>query len=268
MKISLITACYNCADVIAYAMDSVLAQSYADLEYIVVDGGSTDGTVERLREYEAKFAGCMRWISERDQGLYDALNKGIRMATGDVVGILNADDFFRHDGVLQEVAAVFGDGVDAVYGDIRFVTGENLDEVVRYYSARRWRPWMLRWGYMPPHPSFYCRRSKFEELGFYKLDYKIAADYELLIRFLWKGALKTRYINDALIDMRPGGMSTRGLKSTLTLNREIVRGNRENGVYTNMLMLCVKYAFKIWELKLLRNFRQKRGACFKRDSCV
>jgi hypothetical protein len=137
-----------------------------------------------------------------------------------------------------------------VYADIRFVTGKKLDEVVRYYSARRWRPWMLRWGYMPPHPTFYCRREKFEELGFYKLDYKIAADYELLIRFLWQGALKTRYINDALIDMRLGGLSTNGISSTITLNREIVRANRENGVYTNMLMLCPKYLFKVWEFVL------------------
>ncbi len=259
MTISLITACYNCADVIAHAMTSVLAQRDADVEYIVVDGGSSDGTASVIREFAPRFGGRMRWVSEPDAGLYDALNKGIRMATGDVVGILNGDDFFRHDGVLAEVAAAFTADVDAVYADIRFVTGANLDEVVRYYSARRWRPWMLRWGYMPPHPTFYCRRAKFDALGFYKLDYRIAADYELLIRFLWKGGLRTRYINDALIDMRPGGMSTRGLKSTLTLNREIVRGNRENGVYTNMLLLCVKYAFKIWELKTLRIFSSGRN---------
>ncbi len=216
----------------------------------MVDGGSSDGTIDLIKEYQPKFNGRMKWISEPDQGLYDALNKGIRMATGDVVGILNADDFFRHEKVLEEVAKSFNDGVDAVYADIRFVKGDNLDEVTRYYSAKRWKPWMLRWGYMPPHPTFYCRREKYEELGFYKLDYKIAADYELLIRFLRKGGLRTKYINDALIDMRLGGLSTNGISSTITLNREIVRGNRENGIYTNMLMLCFKYIFKVWELKL------------------
>ena len=260
MKVSLITACFNSCGVIAHAMDSVLKQSYTDVEYIVIDGGSTDGTVDVIKKYEPKFDGRMRWSSESDKGLYDALNKGIRLATGDVVGILNADDFFCHERVLEEVAECFDENVDAVYGDIRFVKGTNLDEVTRYYSAKRWKPWMFRWGYMPPHPSFYCRREKFDQLGFYKLDYKIAADYELLIRFLWKSGLKTRYINDALVDMRLGGMSTTGLSSTITLNREIVRGNRENGVYTNMLMLCFKYAFKIWELKFLRNFRKKRCA--------
>ncbi|MDD2598640.1 MAG: glycosyltransferase family 2 protein [Kiritimatiellae bacterium] len=256
MRISLITACYNSVDVISHAMDSVLAQSYTDVEYIVVDGGSSDGTVEVIKAYEERFEGRLRWVSEPDQGLYDALNKGIRMATGEVVGILNGDDFFRHGSVLEEVAKSFSDDVDAVYADIRFVKGEKLDQVTRYYSAKRWKPWMLRWGYMPPHPTFYCRREKFEELGFYKLDYQIAADYELLIRFLWKGGLKTRYINDALIDMRLGGLSTNGVASTLTLNREIVRGNRENGVYTNLLMLCLKYFFKVWELKKLRFLRR------------
>ena len=247
MKISLITACFNSEDVISHAMDSVFSQIYADVEYIVVDGGSTDGTVDVIKGYDSKFKGRMRWVSEIDQGFYDALNKGIRMATGDVVGILNADDFFCHDRVLDEVAKSFDDDIDAAYADIRFVKGNNLDEVTRYYSAKCWKPWMLRWGYMPPHPSFYCRREKFAELGFYKLDYKIAADYELLIRFLWKGGLRTRYINDALIDMRLGGLSTNGISSTITLNREIVRGNHENGIYTNMLMLCFKYVFKVWE---------------------
>ncbi|MDA3924629.1 MAG: glycosyltransferase family 2 protein [Kiritimatiellae bacterium] len=259
MKISLITACFNSASVISHAMDTILSQTYNDVEYIVVDGGSTDGTVDVIKEYESKFDGKIRWVSEADQGLYDALNKGIRMATGDVVGILNADDFFRHEKVLEEVAKTFDDDIDAVYADIRFVKGEKLDQVTRYYSAKRWKPWMLRWGYMPPHPTFYCRRAKFDELGFYKLDYKIAADYELLIRFLWKGGLRTRYINDALIDMRLGGMSTTGVDSTITLNREIARGNRENGVYTNMLMLCFKYVFKVWELKQLRFFRKNNG---------
>jgi len=257
MKISIITACFNSAAVISHAMDSILSQTWKDIEYIVVDGGSSDGTVDVIKEYEPKFTGRMRWVSEPDQGLYDALNKGIRMATGDVVGILNADDFFRHDEVLEEVAKSFDDSVDAVYADIRFVKGAQLDQVTRYYSARRWKPWMLRWGYMPPHPTFYCRREKFEQLGYYKLDYKIAADYELLIRFLWKGGLRTAYINDALIDMRLGGMSTNGVSSTITLNREIVRGNRENGVYTNLLMLCPKYLFKIWELKLMQQSRNQ-----------
>ena len=257
MKISLITACFNSVDVISHAMDSILSQSWDDIEYIVIDGGSSDGTLDVIKEYEPTFGGRMRWVSEQDRGFYDALNRGIRMATGDVVGILNADDFFRHEKVLEEVAKSFDDEVDAVYANIRFVKGENLDQVTRYYSARCWKPWMLRWGYMPPHPTFYCRREKFEELGFYKLGYKSAADYELLIRFLWKGGLTTRYINDALIDMRLGGLSTNGFSSTITLNREIVRGNRENGIYTNMLMLCFKYIFKVWELKKLRFFRKK-----------
>lgn len=253
MKISLITVCYNCASVLGDAMQSVLDQAHDEFEYIVVDGQSTDGTIAVIKEFEPKFNGRMRWISEPDQGMYDALNKGIKMATGDVVGILNADDFFRHSGVLQKVADAFVGSVDAVYGDIRFVETNNFEHVIRYYSARRWQPWMLRWGYMPPHPTFYCSREYFDQLGDYKLGYKIGADYELLIRFLWKGGLRLKYIPDAMVDMRLGGLSTSGLSSTLTLNKEIVRANRENGIYTNLLMLCVKYFFKIWEFV----FKQK-----------
>ena len=264
MILSLITVCYQSADVIRTAMESVLRQTWTDIEYLVVDGGSTDGTVDIIREYEAKFNGRLRWISERDCGMYDAINKGIHMATGEVLGILNADDVLATDGILEKIARVFSGEEetmpDAVYGDIRFVADcrdlalESLraEKTVRYYSARYWRPWMLQWGFMPPHPSVYIRRTCFEQLGEYALDYMIAADYALLIRYLRKAGLRARYLPLCMVDMRVGGVSTRNWRSNFLLNQEIVRGNREAGYFCCLPMLLPKYAFKIWEFVVPR----------------
>ncbi|MDX9794608.1 MAG: glycosyltransferase family 2 protein [Kiritimatiellia bacterium] len=318
MKISLITVCYNSAAVIRTALESVLRQTWPEVEYWVVDGGSTDGTLEIIREYEPKFGGRMRWVSEPDRGMYDAINKGIRLATGEVVGILNADDVLADDRVLERVAGYCDHGVvamasvktgagragaraghaigisrgespeegaedhgvvamasvktgagragaDVLYGDIRFVAdrrGIGLDALraeptVRYYSSRHWRPWMLQWGFMPPHPSVYIRRECFERLGDYALDYRIAADYALLVRFLRKARLNCRYVPMCFVDMRVGGMSTRNWRSNLLLNREIVRGNREAGYFCCLPMLLPKYAFKVWEFVLPRLLRPR-----------
>ena len=251
MKISLITACFKSAGMLRTALDSVLEQKGVDLDYIVVDGGSDDGTVELLKEYEVKFAGRMRWISEKDQGMYDAINKGIKMATGDVVGILNADDMLESPETLAQIADAFADGVDVVYDDIRFVK-EDLQTTVRYYGAKHWRPWMFQWGKMPPHPSVYIRRELFGKLGFYKLGYDIAADYELLVRYLRKAGVEARYLDSSLVRMRMGGKSTRGWRSNLKLNQEIVRANRENGYFCCLPMLLPKYLFKIFEFILPR----------------
>lgn len=258
MKVSVITVCWNSEGTISAAMESVLAQQGVEVEYIVVDGGSKDGTVEKIKEYEAKFGGRMRWKSERDEGMYDAINKGIMMATGEVVGILNADDMFEGPDTLSHIVAAFAPGVDAVYADIRFVK-DDLRTTVRYYSAKHWRPWMLQWGKMPPHPSVYIRREIFAQLGGYKLGYDIAADYELLIRYLRKAELKTRYIPGSVVRMRMGGKSTRGWKSNWRLNQEIVRGNRENGYWCTMPMLASKYAFKIFEFILPRLGFNRKG---------
>ena len=229
----------------------MLAQTHTDIDYRVVDGGSSDGTLDVIRAYEPRFNGRMRWTSARDNGLYDAINKGIGQAEGEVVGILNADDFFADSQVLARVAAAFGThepAPDAITGDICFVRPEALEHVVRYYSARYFRPWMLRWGFMPPHPSFYCRREHFERLGLYRTDFAIGADYELLIRFLWHARLRTCYLPGTLVVMRTGGKSTHSWKSTLTLNRDIVRSCRVNGIYTHLLLLLPKYLFKVFEL--------------------
>lgn len=246
MKIAIITATYNSGGTLRETFDSILRQTYKDIEYIVIDGGSKDNTIDIIKEYYPKFNGRMRWVSESDKGLYDALNKGIKKATGEVVGILNSDDFFTSDDVIATVAANIND-VDAIYGDIHFVAPDNLTKCVRYYSSRNFRPWTMRFGYMPAHPSFYARREIFEKYGLYSLDYKIAADYDMMVRLFCKHEIKARYIQKDFVTMRTGGMSTNSIRSRLQLTREDAKACRKYGIYSNFLMCSVKYFTKIFE---------------------
>ena len=272
MKISLITACYNSAATIRTCLDSVLSQQGVDVEYIVVDGGSKDGTVAIVEEFSHKehkghkerFE--FKWISEPDQGMYDAINKGVKMATGDVVGILNADDVLASDDTLAHIAELFShkeqEGqergeeicghVDCVYADIRFVReGSTVEALrgaptVRYCSAKRWRPWMFRFAAMVPHPSFYVRRECFERLGGYSLDYRICADFELELRYLYLAKLKAAYLPECVVVMRMGGASTAGWRSNVEINREDLRALRAHGIWSCLPLIYLKYFFKIW----------------------
>lgn len=247
-KVSIVTITFNSAGTLRNTIESVLAQSYSEIEYIIVDGASKDNTVDIIKEYEPQFNGRMRWISEKDKGLYDAMNKGIRMATGEVVGIINSDDFYHRKDVIEKVAEAFGDGtVQAVYGDVRFVNPDDLDKTVRYYSSKNFSPVRFRYGFMPAHPTFFTYRKYFEEFGYYKTDYRIAADYELLIRFLYVYRLKTKYLPLDFMKMRTGGASTASVKSNWLLNKEIVRACGENGIWTCMPLLLLKYIIKVFE---------------------
>ncbi|MBR1871386.1 MAG: glycosyltransferase [Kiritimatiellae bacterium] len=247
--ISLITVCRNSAATIRTAMESVLAQESDCWEYIIVDGSSSDGTLAIIQELAPKFGSRMRWISEPDSGMYDAMNKGISLARGAAIGILNADDLLESPSTLSLVSSAFTDDVDAVYADVRFVKSD-LSTTVRHYGSKHWKPWMLQWGKMPPHPSIYIRREHFSSLGGYKTDYEIAADYELVIRHLRTGHLRAKYLPATLVRMRMGGKSTRSWRSNLLINKETVRANRENGYFCCMPMLLPKYLFKIWEFAI------------------
>lgn len=247
MKISVITVTYNSDKTLRDTINSVLAQTYEDIEYIVVDGLSKDKTVDIIREYEPQFAGRMKWISEKDSGLYDAMNKGIRMATGDVVGILNSDDFFTSNDVIEKVVAGFTKDTDAVYGDIHFVNPDNLQRCVRYYSSKIFKRSLMKMGFIPAHPSFYCRKECFEKFGYYKTDYKIAADFDLLLRFIYVHQIRIKYLPVDMVTMRLGGASTDGWKSRLVMMNEHLRSFKENEVKTNRFWLSLRYFYKITE---------------------
>jgi len=246
MKISLITVAYNSAATIGDTIDSVRRQHHPDKEYIIVDGASKDNTVAILQKNEDIIS---HWISEPDKGIYDAMNKAIRMTSGEVVGIINSDDFYHSENILTQVALAFEDAnVDAVFGDLVFVDPDNLKKVVRTYSSKGWHPQKFARGFMPAHPTFFVRRKYYEQFGLFKTDYRIAADYELLIRFLYVNKLKYKYLPLTMVTMRRGGASTGGIKSNVILNNEIVRACRENGIRTHLLKIYPKYFIKIFEL--------------------
>jgi len=259
MKITLITACYNSATTIMTAMQSVLSQKGVDIEYIVVDGGSKDGTVDVIRNFEQRLnvqpqthCFAFKWISEPDRGMYDAINKGIAMSTGDIVGILNADDVLAAPDTLSHISDAFKEGVDCVYADIRFVaSGATLDAIrsaktVRYCSAAKWKPWMFRFAAMVPHPSFYVRRECFARLGGYSLDYRICADFELELRYLYLAKLRSAYLPECVVVMRMGGASTASWRSNVVINSEDLRALRSHKVWSCLPLIYLKYLFKIW----------------------
>lgn len=245
MKISVITVAFNAAQTIDATMRSVSTQTHPDIEYIVIDGGSTDGTQACIASHASRLA---HFVSEPDRGIYDAMNKGIRLASGTLVGILNADDVYADNTVLARVARAVEEGnLDAVYGDVEFFAPENPDVTTRRYSSRCFSPGSLAWGWMPAHPTLFLRRELFERYGHYRSDFRIAGDYELIARFFKDGKLKYRYLSEILVRMSTGGVSTGGWRSTLLLNCEVLRACRENGIPTNLFKLLSKYPLKALE---------------------
>lgn len=253
MKISLITAAYNSGSTLRDTLESVLRQTWTDLEYIIVDGASKDDTMELVREYEPRFEGRLRWISEPDKGIYDAMNKGLAMATGDVIGILNSDDFFSSDTILEQVAIAMADpDIDAVYGDIHFVHPDDLTKCVRYYSSKSFRRWQMRMGFMPAHPSFYCRRDIYEKYGRFDASFRVSADFELLLRLIFVHRIHTRYIPLDFVTMRTGGASTSGFRSYERILQDHLRAYRQNGVRSNLLLDGLRYPCRLFEIASYR----------------
>lgn len=251
LKISIITVAFNSEATIEDTIKSVLSQKYCDLEYIIIDGGSTDKTVQIIKSYEEDFP--IRWISEGDNGLYNAMNKGIRMATGDIVGILNSDDFYHRNDAISNIAMAFNKyKTESLFADLVFVEPNNLKKVVRKYSSQRFTPSRFKYGYMPAHPTFFTYKKNFLKFGFYKEDYKIAADFELLLRFLLIHKISYKHLPINLLTMRTGGASTKSLRSKVKINREFLRACDENKIKTNLLFICMKYFSKISEFEIIR----------------
>ena len=249
MKISIITATYNSGRTVRDTIESVLRQTYTDFEYIIKDGGSKDDTLEIVKEYAPRFGDRLKMVSAPDQGIYDAMNIGLHMATGEVIGILNSDDFYTSDDALQTIAHAFAHyDIDATYGDIHFVNNDDLTKCVRYYSSAVFRRWMMRFGMMPAHPSFYCKRSVYEQLGAFDTSYRIAADFENLLRLIYVGNIKTKYISKDFVTMRTGGASTAGLSSRTQIMKDHLRAMKANGIYSNVFLLSLRYIYKLYEV--------------------
>lgn len=253
MKVSIITVTYNSANTIADTIESVLHQTYQDIEYWIIDGKSQDCTIQVIQRYETCFEGRLHWISEKDNGIYDAMNKGISHCTGDVVGILNSDDYFTSDNVIAQMIDLFSPELDAVYGDVHFVKQGNLQKCVRYYSGRIFKPSLVKYGFIAPHPSFYIRREVFDKFGAYNPSYKISADFELIARLCYKYKIKTRYIHLDFVTMRTGGASTRNWEARQLGTRENITACKQLGLRTNKYKIYCKYIIKLAEAFFIRS---------------
>jgi len=234
LKISIITVVWNNASTIKDAIDSVLNQTYENIEYIVVDGASIDGTVEIVQIYGDKIN---KFISEKDTGLYSAMNKGIKLATGDIVGILNSDDVYFDKYVVENVATEFKENdVDSVYGDLYYVEENDLNKVVRYWRSSHFKEGSFAKGWHPPHPTFFVKREVYEKHGLFDLEMKVSADFELMLRFLEKYKISTIYLSKVLVRMRVGGESNRSIKNIIAGNKSILRAFNKNRIQVNKFL--------------------------------
>ena len=245
MKISIITVCYNSECTIESTLKSVANQSYSDIEHVIIDGASKDGTLDII----SRFNSVSVLVSEPDKGIYDAMNKGFSLATGDVIGTLNADDFYIDESVLSDVAIIFSDNsVDACFADLVYVKQDDTDDIVRYWKSEAYKPGLFKSGWMPAHPTFFVRKSVYEKLGVFDLNYKIAADFELLFRLIEKNEIRTAYLPRVVIKMRLGGTTNKSLNNINIQNKEIIQ------------ILCDYYqdfsAFQFWTHKVINRFFQ------------
>lgn len=231
MKISIITAVWNNRDTIKDAIESVLSQTYSDVEYIIIDGGSTDGTVDIIRSYGDRID---KFVSEKDKGIYDALNKGVKLATGDIIGFLHSDDVFADENSAAKIAEAFSVNTDGVYSDLVYTPKGDISKILRYWESRSYTPELLSRGWMPAHPTLYLRREVYERFGMFDLNFRIAADYDFILR-VFKSGINTVYIPEVLYKMRLGGASNRSLKNIVRKSREdyrAIKANRVGGLGT------------------------------------
>lgn len=249
--ISVVTATYNSAATIEDTLRSVVGQTYGFVEHIIIDGGSSDSTLEIVKSYLDTYSSRgyhLKWISEKDRGIYDAMNKGIVLATGEIIGLLNSDDYYTAPTVLERVADTFVADLDAVYGDIHYIHPSSPGKCVRYYSSKGFRRWKMRMGFMPAHPSFYCRREIYTRHGLFDIDFRIAADFEQLLRLIFLHRIRTQYIPMDFVTMRTGGASSSGFASHRRIYSEIRKAFKKNNVYSNFMLQSLRYAYKVYEV--------------------
>ena len=245
MKVSIITVCYNSENTIASSINSVLSQDYNDIEYIVVDGNSNDKTQDIIKGYKSEIS---YFISEDDNGLYDAMNKGIKLSTGDIIGFINSDDFLSHNSIISNIVKYFKlHNADVVYGDTYYVKRNNIHEVIRYWKAGEFSKRKYRNGWMPPHLSTYIKKSVYDEHGNFRDDLQIAADYELLLRFIMKNKVKPFYLPEVIAIMRAGGVSNSSIKNRIKSLYEVYISWRLNDLKVSPLIMLFKPLRKVFQ---------------------
>ncbi len=245
MKFSIITISYNAAETIADTLRSVADQTYPEVEHIVVDGDSNDGTQEIIAQYSTRVA---KFISEPDKGIYDAMNKGLALSTGDVIGFLNADDVYIDNNIIFKVANhMETEKLDALYGDVAFFRAENPERTVRRYRSKYFSPKRIALGWMPAHPSLFIQKRIYKRFGLFDTKYQIAGDFEFVARVFHSDTLKYRYLPEVIVRMRAGGISTGGWRNTLLLNQEVLQACRKNRIATNRVLILSKYIAKLLE---------------------
>lgn len=245
MKFSVLTVCYNSAKTIEHCIESVCSQSYPDIEHIIIDGGSTDGTLEIIDKYRDKIS---QLISEPDNGIYDAMNKGIRLATGDIIGILNSDDFYADSTTVSGIIGfIVKNNMDAAYGDLVYVTRNDTSKVKRYWKSGEYKPEAFSKGWVPPHPAFFCRKEIYTKYGYFRNDMQIAADFELMLRLVEKHQIKVGYLPKIVVKMRTGGKAN-VLRGMIRGNCEIIRSFRLNDLRLSPRFFILKPIRKIFQL--------------------
>lgn len=243
MKVSIITVCYNAASTIESAIQSVLGQDYKDIEYIVVDGKSTDQTSSIIEKYKGRIS---KFISEKDEGMYFALNKGIKLATGDIIGVLHADDFYPNEKIISRIVKEFeSKAADSVYGDLQYISRNNTQKIIRNWRSKSYDQTLFLKGWMPPHPTFFVKRKCYEQFGGFNTSFSISADYELMLRFLYKHKISSSYIQEVLVKMRTGGVSNITIKNRATANKEDSLAWKINGLKPTSFTFILKPLSKL-----------------------
>ncbi len=245
MKVSIITSCFNSEKTIEDTIQSVLSQTYPNIEYIIIDGKSTDKTLEIVNNQRDKIT---KVVSEEDNGIYDALNKGINLATGDIIGFLHSDDIFAHSNVIENVVKLFKEtNTDAVYADLFYVDRKNTNKIIRNWKSGEYKYGVFLNGWMPPHPTVYIKKEVYNKLGFFNLDFKTAADYELMLRFFHKHKINLTYLKEVTVKMRVGGQSNVTLKNRINANKEDRKAWKINNLKPRFYTLWLKPLRKIFQ---------------------
>jgi len=248
MKVSIITVCYNSEKYIHSAIESVLSQTYKNIEYNIIDGGSTDNTINIIKKYEPLFNGRMRWISEKDNGIYDAMNKGISLTTGDLIAILNSDDLYIDAYVIEDIVKQIQiSNTDIIYGNIILVKPDNIENVKRIWKSSKFSKNSFRRGWHPPHPAFFVKKNIYDQYGVFDTTFEISADFELMLRFLEKYRVSAFYFNRFIVKMRLGGESTGSLKRIIIGNKNVLKAFKKNNITVSFLYPFCRFIPKLFQ---------------------